>query len=130
GFKYRMAKNFNLYFAYSQIMFWKIYDESKPFEDVNYMPELFYRFLEGGSKVFQSFDIGYLHTSNGQAEDESRSLDRIFIRSNLASKFRRHDIGAVIMVYGIYNEDDINDHIVKHLGYWDATFFISDLIRI
>lgn len=130
GFKYRLARNFSFYFAYSQLMFWDIYEESKPFEDVNYKPELFYRFLEEGSNFFQSIDIGYLHTSNGQDEEESRSLDRIFVRSNLTTKIRRHYVGAVVMVYGIYNEDITNDDIVKHLGYWDATFYVTDMVRI
>lgn len=130
SFKYRMARNLSFYFAYSQVMFWDIYEKSKPFEDVNYRPELFYRFLEGGSKFFQSVDMGYLHTSNGQSGDPSRSLDRVFIRSNLASKIKRHNIGAIVMAYAIYNEDKTNADIVKHLGYWDATFYISDLFRI
>lgn len=34
------------------------------------------------------------------------------------------------MVYQIYNEDVTNDDIVNYLGYWDAHFYVSDLIRI
>lgn len=132
SFKYRLAKTFSLYFAYSQLMFWDIWKESRPFDDVNYKPEIFYRFLETHSGTFRSFDMGWLHTSNGQGDEElkSRSLDRIFVRSNIATKFRRHNIGAVLMVYQIYNEDVTNDDIVNYLGYWDAHFYVSDLIRI
>ena len=130
GFKYRLARTFSFYVAYSQLMFWDIYDESKPFEDVNYKPELFYRFLEGGSKVFQSIDVGYLHTSNGQSGETSRSLDRLMVRSNFASKINRHSITGTFMLYGIYNEDVTNEDIVNHLGYWEANVFLTDIIRI
>ncbi|WP_408095888.1 phospholipase A [Peredibacter sp. HCB2-198] len=130
SFKYRLAKTFNLYFAYSQVMFWDIWKESRPFEDVNYRPELFYRLLETKTGIFQSFDIGWLHTSNGQDEEDSRSLDRVFVRSNIATKFHRHHFGAVIMLYNIYNEDATNEDIVDHYGYWDALFYLSDIVRI
>lgn len=130
SFKYRLAKKFDLYFAYSQLMFWDIWKESRPFEDVNYRPEIFYRLIETKSGIFQSFDIGWLHTSNGQKDEESRSLDRIFVRSNIVSKFRRHNLGAIIMVYNIYNEDATNEDIVNYYGYWDAHFYVSDLFRI
>lgn len=130
SFKYRMARRVPVYFAYSQLMFWKIYDDSKPFEDVNYKPELFYRFQENRSKVFTSFDFGYLHTSNGKGGDESRSLERIFLRSNVVSKVRRHDVGVIFMVYSIYKKSPYNKDIIDHLGYWDATFYVTDIIRI
>ena len=130
SFKYRLARTFSFYFAYSQLMLWDIYEESKPFEDVNYKPEFFYRFLENGKGFFQSVDMGYLHTSNGQAGLDSRSLDRFFIRTNIVTKIRRHQVGAVVMAYNIYNEDETNKDIVNYMGYWDATFFITDLVRI
>lgn len=130
SFKYRLARTFSFYFAYSQLMIWDIYKESKPFEEVNYKPEFFYRLLENQSDFFQSVDIGWLHTSNGQSDEESRSVDRLFLRTNLVTKVRRHQVGAVLMAYTSYNEDATNDDIVNHMGYWDATFFITDLIRI
>jgi outer membrane phospholipase A len=32
------------------------------------------------------------------------------------------------MIYKIYNEDDTNKDIVKHLGFWELTILFSDLI--
>lgn len=130
GFKYRLARTFSFYFAYSQLMFWDIYDESKPFEDVNFKPEFFYRILEEQSTVLRSLDFGYLHTSNGRAGDESRSIDRLIARANIASKIRRHLLGGTFMVYKIFNEDETNDDIVEHLGYWNAHFYLTDILRV
>ena len=62
--KYRVAKNYNLYLAYTQVMFWDIYEQSAPFNDINYNPEIFYRLIEGDTKFIRSIDFGYHHTSN------------------------------------------------------------------
>jgi len=129
GFKYRLLKNNNLYFAYTQLMFWEIYDESKPFKDVNYRPELFYRLVESDS-AFSSLDAGYMHHSNGQDREDSRSLDRIFIRATFLNRLNRHYIGSVVKIYNIYNEDDTNKDIVNHLGYWEIMMFITDIATI
>jgi phospholipase A1 len=130
SFKYRLARSFPIYFAYTQLMFWNIYDESKPFADVNYKPEIFYRLLETDSKSFKTLDMGYLHTSNGRDEDMSRSLDRIFVRGNYLTKFKRHYLDVNLMVFKIFNEDDTNKDIVNHLGYWDLSMMLTDLILI
>src|SRR5690606_25866467 len=39
SFKYRLSRKLDLYLSYTQLMFWAIYDESKPFSDINYRPE-------------------------------------------------------------------------------------------
>lgn len=127
--KYRLARSLPIYFAYSQLMFWKIYEESKPFEDVNYNPEAFYRIIEQPFKALKAIDIGYLHTSNGRADVESRSLDRVFVRSNFITKFEDRFLGVGLMLYHIYNEDETNEDIVRHLGYWEASVYLADVIK-
>lgn len=91
-----------LYFAYSQLMFWEIGRESSPISDVNFNPELFYRFdLSGppkendlspddpvnrGDKTW--LDLGVLeHESNGEAGLASRSWNRSYIRYVLESDY-------------------------------------------
>jgi phospholipase A1 len=129
SFKYRMARNFPLFFAYSQLMFWDIYDESKPFDEVNYLPEFFYRFLEDEAHFFKGVDMGYLHTSNGKSGDDSRSLNRIFLRGNFHKKISRMHLMMSAMVYEIYDEDETNADITKYLGYYQVNFYLADLIR-
>src|SRR5690349_6212575 len=43
SFKMQVIRDWNLFFGYTQVMFWDIPKESSPFTDVNYNPELFYR---------------------------------------------------------------------------------------
>ena len=130
SFKYRLAKKLPVYFSYTQLMFWDIYKESKPFDDVNYKPEIFYRLIDNDSKSFKTLDMGYLHTSNGRDQEFSRSLDRIYLRSNYITKINRHYLDVNLMVYKIFNEDDTNKDIVNHLGYWDLSMMLTDLILI
>lgn len=128
SFKYKLSKEYNLFFAYTQLMFWEIYGKSKPFADVNYRPEGFYRFLDKESSFLKSLDVGYMHLSNGQESDESRSLDRIFLRANLTGKIGSQHLGTSLRVFQIFNEDDTNKDIINHLGYWEAVFFLSDIV--
>lgn len=130
SFKYRLARSWNIYFAYTQLMFWDIYDESKPFSDINYNPEIFYRLFEGWGDSFFNLDMGYIHSSNGQEGLESRSLDRVFLRSNFGAKIERNYVSIQLMAYHIYNEDETNKDIVDHLGYYSMGFFVSDLILV
>lgn len=130
SFKYRLSKSNNLYFAYTQLMFWEIYGKSKPFTDVNYRPEGFYRLVEKKDNFFSSLDFGYLHLSNGQESDESRSLDRIFLRTSFKTNIKDHVLGGSLMVHQIFNEDDTNKDIINHLGYWELRGFLSDIMTL
>lgn len=126
--KYRIAKAIPLYLGFTQIMFWNIYDESKPFKDINYIPEAFYRLLDKKNDAFKTLDMGYLHTSNGKKGADSRSLDRIFLRANYLTNFNRHNLDLNLMMFYVYNKENTNEDIVDHMGYWDLKMTISDLI--
>ncbi len=69
-------------FAYTQRVWWKIYDESSPFRETNYLPELF-MILPTSDTIDQRYNLkaykfGYRHQSNGQEGYHSRSWDRLF----------------------------------------------------
>lgn len=70
------------WFGYTQNSFWQIYnqDESAPFRETNYEPELF--FLHSlnwdiGPGTLSAVSIGLNHQSNGQSDPRSRSWNRI-----------------------------------------------------
>jgi phospholipase A1 len=128
--KYRLLKNLPVYFAYGQLMFWKVYDESKPFEDVNYKPEIFYRLVDQPIRALRSIDLGYLHTSNGQAEENTRSLDRVYVRGSFLTNINERYLGLSLMVFNIYNEDDTNKDIVNYMGYWDLSVRLANVFKI
>ena len=87
----------NLYVAYTQKSFWQAYntEESSPFRETNYNPEIFYR-INPGNALTDYFgngpiisnlgmDIGVEHESNGRSMPESRSWNRAYITPYYAS---------------------------------------------
>lgn len=70
-----------LYFGYTQRSFWSILDsdDSRPFRESDYNPELFYRWIPGSDPDdFWGLDLGIEHESNGQSMPDSRSWNRIY----------------------------------------------------
>jgi phospholipase A1 len=128
SFKYRLAKSVPLYLGFTQKMFWYVYDRSKPFKDINYVPETFYRVLDKNTDAFKALDIGHMHTSNGKKELESRSLDRVYLRANYLTRFDRHNLDFTLMIFKIYNTENTNRNIEDHMGYWEFKMALTDLI--
>lgn len=77
----------NLYFAYTQKSMWQAINrqDSAPFRETNYNPELFLRLLPGDDLLRRwhldhwGFDIGFEHESNGRSVPESRSQNRLYL---------------------------------------------------
>lgn len=126
SFKYQVMSDSNLYFGYTQLMFWDVYKYSKPFRDINFNPELFYRFPIKGHYLGH-VDVGYLHTSNGKGGDESRSMDRPYI--NWTSYLYRENLKILssLRLYVVTNVDDTNRDIREYAGYWDWTIYLLNL---
>lgn len=126
--KYRVAKNYNLYLGYTQTMIWNVYDQSAPFDDINYLPEVFYRLVEGDDKFIRSIDIGIQHKSNGEEGDKSRSMNSVFLKTNFASKINHHNILGEFKLQNIYSKADANKYIVDHMGFWELKLIVTHLI--
>ena len=95
SFKYRFvdkdgpaSKNLSwlagLHFGYTQTSYWNLEDDSLPFEDTSYKPELFHLTRNIGARPswMQGFFVqtGFRHESNGQAEPLSRSTNFFYVR--------------------------------------------------
>jgi phospholipase A1 len=96
-----------LYLAYTQTMFWAFFDESNPFEKIDYNPEFFFRFESGYNflgdveiPLFDFIQLGWEHKSNGQAGASSRSWDRWYAHLQLGIGDQVHVwIGAKVFYY-------------------------------
>ncbi|MFC4260663.1 phospholipase A [Marinobacter lacisalsi] len=112
-----------LWFGYTQTSFWQVYDteESAPFRETNYQPEVFVRQRLGwdlGPGQLTSASIGFTHQSNGQSEPRSRSWNRI--KGSIAYTYDRW----LFMVNPWYrlpenDRDDDNPDIEEYMGYAD-----------
>ena len=124
--------NTGLYFGYTQLSYWRIYDKSSPFEDTNYSPEFFYKF-ESGDNIFNDYRIKFVdyiqispiqHRSNGQPSGpDDRSENKYYGEIQL-SVGEVYNFGVRGKVFGYYNVADGNKDInVYHKNYETGIFF-------
>lgn len=116
--------NGELNFAYTQVSVWQAYnsDESSPFRDTNYEPEMFLAFdtdydvlgLHG-----KMINVGAVHQSNGRGNETlSRSWNRLYANFILE---RGNFACAIKPWYRIPEdeEEDNNPDLEDYLGYAD-----------
>ncbi len=116
SFKSALVDEVPLYFGYTQIMFWALAEQSKPFTDSTYNPELFYRQRVVNS-VVKSVDFGiFEHRSNGKAEAASRSYNQSYIKLN-ADYESKYWVTAVSTKFSyLYETDDTNRDIMAYVS--------------
>jgi phospholipase A1 len=77
-------RRWGIWGAYTQNNNWQVFnkDESRPFRETNYMPELIVSFRPdvdlGAGFKWRLLNAGYAHQSNGRTDVISRSWDRLF----------------------------------------------------
>lgn len=115
SFRTKLIRPIPLYFAYTQLMFWALQQNSKPFRDLTYNPELFYR----QSLVHTlpvSVDFGWMHNSNGKDGDASRSYNSIYLRMNSEAEYERWIVRAALTAAYLHAFDDTNRDIQNYIG--------------
>ena len=110
-----------LRFGYTQVSVWQIYssENSSPFRDTNYEPELIWRTPVGaywGDLSFDTFQVSFDHQSNGRTDPLSRSWNRIIATMSFSTD------DWVVALRPWYRlpedaEDDNNPDIEDYLGY-------------
>lgn len=127
--------------AYTQEVWWQLYDDSGPFRETNYRPELFLTLPSSqnldDSYGFKATKFGFIHESNGQEGYRSRSWNRLYLtgmfqwdnlflsarvwyRLNEDSKSELYYAG-LLPIEGVIAESDGDDNpdITDYLGYGD-----------
>lgn len=116
SFKTPLLTDLPLYFAYTQSMFWALTEESKPFRDLTFNPEIFYRWKRGRTG-FESVDFGlFSHSSNGKSDLDSRSLNLSYVRFNFSTEGRRWMTRLGVELQGIFDTEKNNSDIYNYVG--------------
>lgn len=108
--------------GYTQTSWWQTSTYSTPFRETNYQPELFMVMPHfNKDSILKAYQFGLLHESNGRAEPESRSWNRLY-----AKAFFQYN-GLMIaprIWYRIPEKSatDDNPDIEDYLGYGDLSF--------
>lgn len=130
--KVQLLEDFRLYLAYSQWMFWDLDAESKPFRDINYNPEIFYRFNLSNKNQISWIDFSpFEHESNGRSGEASRSWDRAYLRFATQVPLKTiSKLFASVKAWGIYpgSYDSTNKDIVKYRGIWEVNLTLTDFL--
>lgn len=121
-----------LYFGFTLQSYWQVYNdnESSPFRETNYQPEIFYMTpldlkIAGGDT---GLAIGLEHQSNGRNEPISRSWNRIYSTLLWADQDLAMSLKAW---YRIPEDDDDDDNpdIDDYMGYMEyrAAYRINEI---
>ncbi|MEN0059898.1 MAG: phospholipase A [Bdellovibrio sp.] len=129
SFKMPLLEGQGLYLGYSQIMLWRIYEDSSPFEDVNYNPEIFYRVLIPDQRLTW-VDVGiYEHESNGQSGENSRGWNRFYLLySTEAVSFDEAKIFWSLKGWVPYSVEDTNERLVEYRGHYEGSVTLASFL--
>lgn len=125
SFKMKLAETLfelpvDVWFGYTQNSFWQAANHraSSPFRETNYQPEIMavtpLDFALAGINV-RFLNVGFVHQSNGQSSELSRSWNRLYAQLGL----ERGPLSMTAKVWKRINEstdDDDNPDIVDYLG--------------
>jgi phospholipase A1 len=126
SFKLRLVQKVDLFLGYSQMMFWQLTDESSPFRDVSYNPELFYR-LKVDQGFWDALDIGIEHQSNGKDGDASRSFDRAYVQFNTIFGLGNRKVTWDTRFFAFYDKDETNKDISDYMSFWNTKLALTDV---
>jgi outer membrane phospholipase A len=117
SFKTPVLRDSHFYFAYTQVMFWALNEDSKPFRDLTYNPELFYRWQQKRWTYLKSIDFGFWgHTSNGRQGPGSRSFDEKYVRFNYEREGNRWLTRLGLQGSYLHGFDPTNRDIHQNVG--------------
>ncbi len=105
--------------AYTQTSWWQTMQDSAPFRETNYQPELFMVMPHFDKESFlKAYQFGLIHESNGQDVPKSRSWNRIYAKAYT-------QLGSLIIAPRLWyrlpedEKGDDNPDIEEYLGYGD-----------
>lgn len=130
SFKYRLVKNMPLYFGFTQILFWDLGEDSKPFKDTTYNPEFMYRYSIKDNSYIKSIDFGiWEHNSNGKDGPASRSFERAYVRANFEHEYDKWILRFSTKLGYIYGLDKTNKDIQDYISPLELKFTLVEVFR-
>lgn len=128
--------NSGVYFGYTQLSYWRIYDNKSPFKDSNYQPEFFYKF-ESGNNLINNINIPfidyiqvspYYHRSNGRDGEESRGENKYYVEVQ-KSFGQSLNIGTRTKIFGYYTVQEGNKDINRYHNNYEMSVFIKNVSK-
>lgn len=115
-----LSNRTNIYFGYTQLSYWQLYNRHPFFRSTDYEPEFFIQnkinWLIGENWYFNDLTIGAVHQSNGFGNTMERSWNRVYLETT----FSNDHISAIIRPWVIFKDSSYkkyNPDLAKYLGY-------------
>jgi outer membrane phospholipase A len=110
-------------------MMWDALIAKPYFYDLNYNPELFYRWRLDGENT-EWLDIGAEHESNGKGASGERAWDRAFLRYHVATQMNsEHKLHFEVKAWVPGDYDANNKDLPRYRGVWEINVTLSDCLR-
>ncbi|MBC7370938.1 MAG: phospholipase A [Bdellovibrionaceae bacterium] len=127
SFRSALVDDIPLFFGYTQVIFWELGADSKPFLDATYNPEFFYRFSPDRDRL-KTVDFGiWEHQSNGKSGADSRSFDQTYVKAAYSFEGHRWVTTLSGKLSFIYNNDETNNNISTYIGPLDLGLKFTQL---
>lgn len=121
-----------LYFGLTQRSLWNIDDDSSPFYDTSYMPELVYQsqaLVDPDANEFiqwLGYQVALKHESNGQDGPDSRSLNIAYVRTAFVlGEIKGWHAIVVPRIYAYVGDVANNPDIADYRGYGDLSIVLG-----
>lgn len=127
--KIPLIQDQNLYFGYTQLMKWELVRNDPYFADINYNPEIFYRFKIHGSSTTW-LDIGpYDHESNGKGGSQERAWNRTYARYHDEWALGgRLVLRAELQAWVPYAYNSANRNLPDYRGVYETNVMLSGFL--
>lgn len=118
-----------LHFGYTQTSLWDLSSDSKPFDDTSYRPSFFYlepaAWTSADGRHNLAFDGGFEHESNGQADEESRSINTLYVRPTWRTLLDNRHYFSIAPKIWYYLQRYETFPIERYRGYFDLNVRIG-----
>jgi phospholipase A1 len=142
SFKKDLIKNispigFDIGFAFTQTAWWQLYAYSNPVREMNFGPELYVNFpfdreSDGMGLFCHGIKVAAAHLSNGRADDDNRSWNRIYLEAPISIKWFMF-IPKIWWSFVGVGDDFYEKDIPRYMGMFDLTIvshWNSHVLRI
>ena len=101
--------------AYTQTSWWQVTQDSMPFRESNYQPEIFMQIPISSLDFIEYAKFGLMHESNGKDGANSRSWNKAYIET----AFKFGDFTITPRIWHSFYFDNTNADIRHYMGYGD-----------
>lgn len=128
SFQFRLLKHYDFNLGFTEILFWDLgKKESNPFSEINFNPELFYRYEIKNDSHLKTIKFGWSHLSNGEKGEASRSIEALYLQLIQQSHLGFGVQSAHIRFRYFFSPDKTNKDIRDYRGPIIIKLFFTSL---